>query len=97
MAATYRITPRAEADLYDIARYTEAEWGRDQRTRYLKALETRLEWLADNPPLGQKREEVAAGYYCYPQGRHLIFYMRTTDGIDIIGIPHQRMDPGTFP
>ncbi|MFV8836422.1 type II toxin-antitoxin system RelE/ParE family toxin [Aquisalimonas sp. APHAB1-3] len=97
MAGTYRITRRAEADLYDIARYTEAEWGRDQRTRYLKALETRFGWLAGNPALGQAREDVAAGYYCYPHGRHLIFYMCTAQGIDIIGIPHQRMDPGSFP
>lgn len=96
MTQTYRITPRAEADLYEIARYTEAEWGREQRDRYLRALDARFQWLADNPRLGQKREDVAAGYYCYPQGKHLIFYILATDGIDIIGVPHQRMDPGSF-
>lgn len=96
MTASYRITPRAEKDLFEIARYTQSEWGRTQRNRYLKALELRFKWLAENPQLGLPRSDIRQGYYCYPQGKHLIFYIPGSNGIDIIGVPHQRMDPGAL-
>ncbi len=34
----------------------------------------------------------AWGYYSFPEGRQVIFYAIIESGIDIIGIPHQRMD-----
>ena len=45
----YRITPRAQDDLKNIGRYTERQWGKRQRNTYLKALEKRFNWLAENP------------------------------------------------
>jgi len=36
------------------------------------------------------------GYYSYPQGSHVIFYLVREGGIDIIGIPHQRKDVMTY-
>ena len=44
----YRVTPRAQHDLINIARYTERNWGKTQRNIYLKAIEARFQWLADN-------------------------------------------------
>jgi toxin ParE1/3/4 len=32
---TYRLTNKALEDLRSIARYTEENWGREQRNRYL--------------------------------------------------------------
>ncbi|KJS09119.1 MAG: plasmid stabilization protein [Gammaproteobacteria bacterium BRH_c0] len=92
MTKLYRITPRARDDLIEIARYTSNKWGSQQRNRYLKNLELRFLWLADNPHLGKERQDIHGGYYCYPQGEHLIFYLLQPQGIDIIGIPHQRRD-----
>jgi toxin ParE1/3/4 len=34
------LTNAAKADLKAIGRYTQVTWGRDQRTRYLTALDT---------------------------------------------------------
>jgi toxin ParE1/3/4 len=88
----YRITPRAAEDLRRIARYTLETWGRAQRDIYLSAIDRRFSWLAENPTLGKPRPEVAEGYHSYPQGAHVIFYLVHADRIDIIGVPHQRMD-----
>lgn len=96
MTNSYRITPRALKDLQNIGRYTLKEWGREQRNKYLFALEKRFAWLADNPQMGTHRPEIQKGYFCYVQGSHLIFYLKREGGIDIIGIPHQRMDIGRF-
>lgn len=90
--AQYRITPRAREDLMQIGRYTQQQWGRTQRNQYLKALEKRFQWLAENPTAGRQREDIKAGYYSFPQGRHVVFYLIRSDAIDIIGVPHQEMD-----
>jgi toxin ParE1/3/4 len=79
-------------DIRHIGHYTEQQWGKTQRTRYLKDLEQRLAWLADNPLLGKHRLDIAEGLYNFPQGRHVIFYMIRSDGIDVIGVPHKEMD-----
>lgn len=92
MSGTVRITPRALQDLRAIARYTLETWGRTQRDVYLRAIDRRFSFLADNPGLGRPRPEVSEGYFSYPQGSHVIFYLVREGGIDIIGIPHQRMD-----
>lgn len=41
-----------------------------------------MPWLADNPNLGLRPDE----------GKHVIFYRAAGSNIEIIGIPHQRMD-----
>ena len=90
--AKYRVTPRARDDLLNIGRYTEQNWGKAQRNRYLKNLEKRFDWLSDNPGIGKHRSEIYDGYYSYPQGEHVVFYLISSDGIDIIGVPHKNMD-----
>ncbi len=92
----FRVTPRAQDDLRNIGRYTEKHWGRRQRNIYLKAIEKRFSWLAENPRLGKHRADVYEGYYSYPQGQHVIFYLISESGIDIIGIPHKEMDIITY-
>lgn len=91
-----RVTPRAQIDLKSIGRYTGQRWGRSQRNIYLKALEKRFFWLAENPKLGKHREDVSEGYYCFPQGEHIIFYLIGHEYIDIIGIPHKEMDIAAY-
>jgi toxin ParE1/3/4 len=88
----YRVTPAARDDLNNIGRYTLLKWGKAQRNTYLKNLETRFAWLADNPLLGKHRTDINEGFYCFPQGEHLVFYMMQPEGIAIIGIAHKEMD-----
>ena len=92
MNQRFRITPRAYADLVNIARYTRETWGSEQRDHYIRALDERFSWLAEQPQTGRHRPDVVEGYYSYPQGRHVIFYLIRDGWIDIIGVPHQRMD-----
>ena len=93
---TFRITPRARDDLISIGRYTQAQWGRSQRNLYLRKIEKRFDWLAANPHLGKDRSDVAADDYSLPEGLHVIFYMISEVGVDIIGVPHKSMDIITY-
>ena len=92
MTAKYRVTSRARDDLKQIGLYTQNQYGKTQRNQYLKRLEKRFAWLAENPKLGKHRRDIHHGYYSYPQDRHVIFYLIHPSGIDIIGVPHKSMD-----
>jgi toxin ParE1/3/4 len=87
-----RITPRARDDLKNIGRYTERTWGKAQRNLYLKSIEARFQWLAENPLLGKHRTDICEGYHSFPEGQHVVFYLLSSSAIDIIGITHKEMD-----
>ena len=92
----FQITPNAARDLDAIARWTLRHWGEEHMERYLRSLDKRFRWLAVNPAAGRARDEIAAGYRSFPQGQHVVFYIKKNDAIAIIGIPHQAMDLDTF-
>ncbi len=92
MTPDYSLRALAQVDLEEIWLFTYEEWGIDQADKYLNLLFSRFIWLAENPLIGKKRDDIKAGYYCFPEGMHLVFYTLTQNGIDIIGIPHQNMD-----
>lgn len=92
MAERFRITPRAKADLHGIWDYTFETWGEHQADAYVSALYQRFGFLADQPRLGKHRADIKGGYYCFPQGEHLVFYIICDDRIDIIGVPRKDMN-----
>ncbi len=59
---------------------------------YMRGLNDRIEWLADNPLSGRERRDIDIGYRSFPEGRHLIVYVIQLGAIAIIGVPHQSMD-----
>lgn len=88
----YSLRQQAQDDLESIWVYSDQEWEAEQADKYIRSLLSRFTWLSENPQLGKQRTDIKSGYYCFPEGMHLIFYKITRDGIDIIGIPHQSMD-----
>jgi toxin ParE1/3/4 len=88
----YSFRRRAQDDLESIWTYSYQEWGTEQADLYIRSLLSRFTWLLENPLLGKQRAEIKSGYYCFPEGMHLIFYTISPGGIDIIGVPHQNMD-----
>ena len=94
MSPSFRLTPRAAADLEAIAYYTIGTWGPAQMADYLRSMYRRFEWLAENPLAGRDRNDVHPGYRSFPEGSHIIFYLISDEQIDIIGIPHKSMDIG---
>jgi len=92
MTQRYLIRELALADLEDIWIYTLTEWNLEQADAYANSIFARLGWLTENPSAGKRRDDIKPGYYCFPEGRHLIFYILTDAIVDVIGIPHQNMD-----
>ena len=89
----YRFAARALADLRGIAAYTTSEWGVDQCERYIAALQTCCQGLADDPQRGRACDHISAGLFRQEQGRHVVFYRHRPYGVRVVAILHDRMLP----
>ena len=89
----FELTKKAKEDLRAIARYTENRWGLTQRNLYIKQFDESFHFLADSPDIGKECEEVKNGYIKFPQGSHIIFYVKAeTTKVQIVRILHKNMD-----
>ncbi|WP_437583932.1 type II toxin-antitoxin system RelE/ParE family toxin [Paramicrobacterium sp. CJ85] len=90
----YRLTPAAQRDLTSIWDYTQEHWDARQAETDLTTIRVAIERVADNPDRGRTCDEIREGYRRYRVGSHVVFYLESTDGVDVIRILHQRMEPG---
>ena len=89
----FTLTLRAKADLKEIGRYTQEQWGRGQRDIYLTMLDDCFRLLAANPQRGQDCSAIRSGYRKLNAGGQVIFYRPVVgDTIEIVRILHGRMD-----
>lgn len=91
----FRLSAKSLEDLKSIGRFTLKSWGREQRNIYLSKLDESFHILAEQPHLGNVRDDIRKGYRVYHVGRHLIFYRQKPAEIEIIRILHDRMDVET--
>lgn len=89
----YDLTPSAEDDIKDIARYTLKQWGKKQSLQYASLLQTRFLEIADRSCFSRSFSER------YPQiqvtrcEHHYIFYIHPEGNRPcIIAVLHERME-----
>jgi len=77
----------------------------EQADKYLDALFSRFEWLCEHPYTGKNREDIKNGYYCFPEGMHLVFYAalgsESSARVSSLGVkgemvPAPGFEPGTY-
>ena len=83
----------AEADLLDIARYTEGRWSADQAREYLIKLRQACEMLLAHPQMGRDCNGVRPGLRLLETGRHVVFYRLRENSVLVVRVLHQRMLP----
>lgn len=89
----YRLTPAAQRDLSSIWDVTAEHWDVRQAKTYVLEIRAAIERVAADPDRGRACDELRAGYQRYSIGSHLIFYGSSDQGVDVIRILHQRMEP----
>lgn len=89
----YRLTPAAQRDLSSIWDFTEERWDVRQAETYIAEIRAAIERVADDPRRGRACYEIREGYRRYGIGSHLLFYVESAQGVDVVRILHQRMDP----
>ncbi|MDH5764242.1 MAG: type II toxin-antitoxin system RelE/ParE family toxin [Nitrospinota bacterium] len=87
------LRPKALQDLEDIWHFTLENWGEDQADQYILDMNDGFESLADHPRKGPSCDDIREGYRKYNIGRHIVFYRTISQGIEIVRILHQSMDP----
>ena len=87
-----RLARSAESDLEEIWHYTISNWGLRQAEKYVALIEEKLSQLVENPHLGKARPDVKEGYRALQVEKHLIFYRINSEYVDVLGLPHLRMD-----
>ena len=92
---SFRVSRAAEADIRQIARYTQNEWGARQRRRYLSGLNDEFKLLSRNPRLVPERAEFDPPVRIRRYERHLIVYIVEDSDILIVRVLHQNMDVPT--
>lgn len=58
----------------------------------LYRIDQMLTKLADFPQIGQNCEELAPGLPSFPVGHYLIFYLETSNGIEVVRVLHGARD-----
>ena len=86
------VRPRARRDLKEIWLYTVQQWGTAQANQYLYALDREIQGLLKFPELGIPYDHIRPGYRSLQVKRHLVFYRRNGQRLEIVRVLHDAMD-----
>jgi toxin ParE1/3/4 len=86
------VRPRARRDLKAIWAHTVQQWGAAQADRYLQDIDREIQGLLKFPELGTPYDHVRAGYRALHVKRHLVFYLRKGQCLEIVRVLHDAMD-----
>lgn len=93
MKQAYILTRGAAADLREIVRYTQREWGTKQCREYTQQIEIVATELALARGVYLVRDDLFPGLRVRRAGHHYIFCLPQVDGpAYILAILHERMD-----
>lgn len=90
----FKVSQKAEDDLFTIGQYTEDKWGANQRNQYLDDIDKRFYQLADNPDLASPKDLNAIKKGCFGLlvNEHIIIYRKFNYGVRIVRVLAQVMD-----
>ncbi|WLQ15421.1 type II toxin-antitoxin system RelE/ParE family toxin [Hahella aquimaris] len=89
---TFKLRPKAEADLVSIYQFSLKEWGADKAEAYIREINEAFLTLVNNKTLGSDRSYVRPSLRAYYVGSHVVFYKPTVYGVAVIRVLHQSMD-----
>ena len=93
MNRPYILTRSAAAELREIVRYTQREWGTTQCRMYIERLETTATQLALGEGVFRTRDDLLPGLRVRRAGHHYIFCLpQVAEPPVILAILHERMD-----
>jgi toxin ParE1/3/4 len=90
---TVHYTELAESDLLEIAAHTELEFGAEQRDLYLRALEEACEHTLPRFPSIARSVPQRPELLRWRCERHVIYFRRVQDGLEVVRVLHERMLP----
>lgn len=92
---SYRVSEKAKKDIRAIGIYTQNQWGREQRRKYLSDLEWKFQFLAETSRFAGERKEFSPPVRIHHLERHWVVYVRDEHGILIVRVLHDAMNVPT--
>lgn len=93
MSRPYILTAGAAADIREIARYTDQQWGKRQRHAYVAQLEKVATDLALGQGVFRERDDLYPGVRVQLAGHHFVFCLpREVEPAMILAVLHEHMD-----
>ena len=92
MSFKLRYHSLAQRDFVTAAAWSHKQWGAQLTRRYLDAIETQIQRIAENPMLGSDAELPRPGLRKIAAGRHAIFYVFDDREVQIVRIMGQHQD-----
>ena len=93
MTNSVRLTADAERDILDIYLYTLEQFGLAQADKYTSELFDRFSAIAARPSSGRDFSDIHPGARRANHRSHAIYFRPSDDGILVLRILHQKMDP----
>lgn len=72
--------------------WTDQNWSERQADTYLDGLRNEFAALADDERRGSRSDDVREGYWRKRFQSHVIFFVRTPDGIEVVRVLHRGMN-----
>ena len=91
--ATYHITTPAEKDVLGIWLYIARD-NLAAADRMVDRFTEAYELLAKNPDMGQKLDQYRPGLRAWSVGNYLVYFRKTSGGIEIYRVLHGARDAG---
>jgi toxin ParE1/3/4 len=91
--ASFELTGAADRDLAAIYACSYWQFGRVQAESYFSSFYDCFTRLADLPDIGRSIEDLRPGYFRFAHASHVVFYVKIDNGIRIIRVLHERMEP----
>ncbi len=89
--AEYRLAPAAREDMETVWLFSLTKWSAQQTERYVDNLTDAFASLADNSGVGTACDHIREGYRRYPVKRHMVYYRKTSYGIEVMRVLHAQM------
>ena len=87
------IAPEAQQDLRDVYLYSKRTWGERQAGVYLGHIKACFWLLTTQPNAGPLRPELGHEVQSFVIKRHVVFYRRQLNQLQIVRVLHGRQDP----
>jgi toxin ParE1/3/4 len=86
----YRLTERADRDIFDIFLCGMQHFGLAQAQQYRDSLTGCFDMLAENPRMGRAADAIATGIWRHEHGSHVILYEERPGDVLILALVHVR-------
>jgi toxin ParE1/3/4 len=96
MIKHYKLSRKAERDIFNIIDYSAATFGLKKAKSYYDSLKRSFDLIVQNPNIGRNANEAGEGLHRYIHQKHIVLYRIKEDKIAIVRVIHHSEDSENY-